>query len=156
MSDLEKRIKEDLNEALKQKNEDKVSALRLLRAALEEKFIQRGKEDLKDEDVMQIIKKETKKIKDSIEAFKKGKREDLVEKEQIALKVLKDYLPPEASGEEVRKYIKETIDEIKPEGKKDFGRVISEVMGKLKGRADGKLVSQIISEELLKLEEKGN
>ena len=156
MSDLEKRIKEDLNEALKQKNEDKVSALRLLRAALEEKFIQRGKEDLKDEDVMQIIKKETKKIKDSIEAFKKGKREDLVKKEQIALRVLKDYLPPEASDEEVRKYIKETIDEIKPEGKKDFGRVMSEVMGKLKGRANGKLVSQIVSEELLRLEEKGN
>lgn len=156
MSDLERRIKEDLNEALKQKNEDKVSALRLLRAALEEKFIQGGKEDLKDEDVMQIIKKETKKVKDSIEAFKKGKREDLVEKEQIALKVLKDYLPPEASDEEVRKYIKETIDEIKPEGKKDFGRVMSEVMGKLKGRVDGKLASQIVSEELLRLEEKGN
>ena len=68
MARLEKKIKEDLNGALKQKNEDRVSALRLLRAAIEEKFIQRGKEDLKDEDVVQIIKKETKKIKDSIEA----------------------------------------------------------------------------------------
>ena len=154
MAKLEGKIKEDLNEAQKQKDEDRISALRLLRAALEEKFIQGEREDLKDEDVMQIIKKEAKKIKDSIEAFKKGKREDLVKKEQIALKVLKDYLPPEASDEEVRKYIKETIDEMKPEGKKDFGRVMSEVMGKLKGRANGKLVSQVVNEELSKLEEK--
>jgi len=152
MARLEKKIKEDLNEALKQKNEDKVSALRLLRAALEEKFIQGGREDLKDEDVIQIIKKETKKIKDSIEAFKKGSRDDLVKKEETALPILKSYLPPESSKEEIQESVKKAIEEVKPQGKKDFGRIMSQVMGKLKGRADGKLVSQLVAKELCKLE----
>lgn len=154
MAKLEEKIKEDLNEALKQKNEDRVSALRLLRAALEEKSIQKKREELKDEDVIQVIKKEARKIQDSIEAFKKGNREDLVRKEELALGVIKEYLPPEASSDEIRGYIRQVIDEVKAEGARDFGRVMKEVMAILKGKADGKRVSKLLKEELSKLEER--
>jgi hypothetical protein len=152
MSELEQKIKKDMNEALKNKQQNVLSALRMLRAAIEEKSISKNKEELTDADVIKVIKKETKKIKDSIEAFKQGKREDLVEKEQSALKILKEYLPPEISDEKIKEVINKIIDEVKPEGKKDFGQVMGRVMAELKGAADGSLVQKLVNEELSKLE----
>lgn len=154
MSNLEKKIEEDIIRAMKEKDVEKLSALRLLKAALKEKSIMNNKEALKDEDVIQVIKGQINQIKDSIEAFKKGNRDDLLKKEEIALLSLRVYLPPEASPEEIKKCVKEVMDELKPEGKKDFGRVMGEVMKHLKGKADGKKVSKVLSEELSKIEKK--
>jgi uncharacterized protein len=152
MPELEKRIENDLRQAQKNKDENRISALRLLRAAIEQEFIQKGKKELKDEDVISIIKKETKKIKDSIEAFKKGKRDDLIKKEESDLNTLKDYLPPEVSEDEIKKQIKEAIDEAKPESKKDFGKVMGLVMSKIGGGAEGKKVAALLHQELSKIE----
>lgn len=156
MSKLERKIEGDLHQALKGKESEKVSVLRFLRAALNEKSIQKGKKELQDEEVIQIIKRQIRQNQDSIEAFKKGNRDDLVKKEEGGIHILKEYLPPESSKEEIQENVRKAIEEIKPEGKKDFGRIMGQVMGLLKGKADGKLVSQVVNEELSKLEEKND
>ncbi|MCK5306598.1 MAG: GatB/YqeY domain-containing protein [Candidatus Omnitrophica bacterium] len=155
MTGLRDKIEQDIVEALKQKNSAKVSALKMLKAAVEERSIQNKKEELKEEEVLEVVRKQLKQVKESIEAFEKGGRPDLVKKEEVALELLKAYLPPEATVEEITGCVKKVIEEFKPAGGKDFGRVMKEAMMLLKGKADGKLVSRIVKEELSKSEKGG-
>ena len=106
------------------------------------------KEDLKEEDVLQILKKQVKQIQDSIEAFTKGNRDDLVKKEETSLNILKDYLPPQASLEEINQIVIKVIEDLNPQGPEDFGKVMKEVMSALKGKADGKDVSAAVKQAL--------
>ncbi len=150
MTDLEDKIKKDTIEALKNKDGVKVTTLRMLQAAIQRKAIENRKEELKEEDVLQVLKKQVKQIKDSIEAFTNGNRNDLVEKEKVSLSILKDYLPPQASLEEIKEVVLKIKDEINPQLPADFGKVMKEAMAVLKGKADGKDVSVIIKQLLLK------
>ena len=132
MCELQDKIKKDIIEALKSKNEAKVTTLRMLQAAIQYKFIENKKEELKEEDVLQILKKQVKQIQDSIEAFTKGNRDDLVKKEETSLNILKDYLPPQASLEEINQIVIKVIEDLNPQGPEDFGKVMKEVMSALK------------------------
>ena len=149
MTDLEDKIKKDTIEALKNKDGVRVTTLRMLQAAIQRKSIENRKEELKEEDVLQVLKKQVKQIKDSIEAFTNGNRNDLVEKEKVSLNILKDYLPPQASFEEIKEVVLKIKDEINPQLPADFGKVMKEAMAALKGKADGKDVSVIIKQVLL-------
>jgi hypothetical protein len=148
MSELQDKIKKDIIEALKNKDEEKVSTLRMLQAALQQKFIENKKEELKEEDVLQVLKKQVKQIQDSIEAFTKGNRQDLAKKEKASLEILNTYLPPQASADEIKEVVLKIKDEIKPQGPADFGKVMKEAMTALKGQADGKEVSLIVKQLL--------
>ncbi len=148
MCELQDKIKKDIIEALKSKNEAKVTTLRMLQAAIQYKFIENKKEDLKEEDVLQVLKKQVKQIQDSIEAFTKGNRNDLVKKEEASLNILKDYLPPQASSEEINQVVLKVIEDINPQGPADFGKVMKEVMSAIKGKADGKDVSVAVKQAL--------
>jgi hypothetical protein len=150
MTVLQDKIKKDVIVALKNKDEARVTTLRMLQAAIQQKFIENKKEELKEEDVLQVLKKQIKQIQDSIEAFTKGNRNDLVEKERISLDILKDYLPPQAKPEEIKQIILKVVEEINPQGPADFGKVMKEAMSALKGKADGKDVSAAVKEVLLK------
>ncbi len=150
MTDLQDKIKKDTIEALKNKDEIKVITLRMLQAAIQRKSIENRKEELKEEDVLRVLKKEVKQIKDSIEAFINGNRNDLVEKEKVSLNILKDYLPPQVSLEEIKEVILKIRDEMNPQLPADFGKVMKEAMTALKGKADGKDVSVVIKEVLLR------
>jgi hypothetical protein len=150
MAVLQDKIKKDVIVALKNKDEARVTTLRMLQAAIQQKFIENKKEELKEEDVLQVLKKQIKQIQDSIEAFTKGNRNDLVEKERISLDILKDYLPPQAKPEEIKQIILKVVEEINPQGPADFGKVMKEAMSALKGKADGKDVSAAVKEVLLK------
>jgi hypothetical protein len=145
---LEKRIEDDLKEALKKREMVKVSALRMLRAAIKNRSIEKRKATLEDSDILGIIKKQIKQHKESIEAFALGNREDLVEKERQELEVLSFYMPAELSIEEITKVVLKAIEETKAKEKKDMGRVMKLIMPQLKGRADGKLVNKIVTEKL--------
>ena len=117
------------------------------------------KSDLKEEELMkesQLTEEETvnaifseaKKRKEAIIEFQKGKRLDLVSKEEAELKILKEYLPEEISEEEIRKTAKEIIDKVKAGGAEDMGKVMKELMPCFRGRAEGNLVSKIVKELL--------
>ena len=150
MAELQDKIKKDIIEALKNKDEVRVTTLRMLKAAIEQKFIENGREELKEEDVLQALRKQVKQIQDSIDAFTNGNRNDLVKKEETSLSILKDYLPPQASLEEIKAVILEIIDEINTQGPADFGKVMKKTMAALKGKADGKDVSVIVKQVLLR------
>ena len=147
------KINQDFLTAFKNKQATVVSVLRMLKAALTNKEIEKKMpkgQNLPDEEVVAVIKSEIKKRKDSIEAYGAGQRADLIEKEEAELKILEKYLPEQMSEEEIKKIVLETISEIKPAGPADFGKVMGQVVKKTKNQADGQIVSRIVKEELNK------
>ena len=148
---LIEKIETDLKDALKSKDQIKVSTLRLLKSALGYLAIEK-KDDLKDDDVISVIKKQVKQRKDSIEGFKKGNREDLAQKERSELEILKVYLPKEITPEALSAIIDEAINETGASTPKDMGMVMKAVIAKTKGSADGKTLSSIVNEKLNKSE----
>ena len=141
---LEERIENEFKAALKQKDKIKVSTLRMLKADIINIKLDQNKKTLKDEEIVKIIQRQVKQHKDSIEQFEKGKRQDLVEKEKKELDILLSYMPEQMSEEELKKIINDTIKELKATSKNEMGKVIKSVMERVKGRADGKKVSQIV------------
>jgi uncharacterized protein YqeY len=158
---LKEKIQEDFKKALKEKREIELSTLRMLSAAIfnkekekryklsQEKPELSGEElekgsQLRDDEVIEVVSSEVKKRKEAILEFKKGEREDLVEKEKKELKILQKYLPEQLSGEEIESLAKETIEKVGAKEIKDMGRVMAELMPKLKGKADGNEVSNIV------------
>ena len=147
---LHQRLREDLKQALKTGNKARVSALRLLLAGIANAEIAKGA-PLDDEGVMRVIAKEVKQCRESIEAFRKGERQDLVNKEEVELKVLLEYLPQQMSREEIITAAHQVMEEVKAKAPSDKGKVMSKLMPQLKGKADGRVVSDIVSELLANL-----
>lgn len=149
MSKLSDQIKKDLVTSLKEKDDSKISVLRMLQSAIKNEEIEKKKrEGLSDEEIEQVVGKEVKKRKDSIESYKEGGREDLIEKEEAELNILQQYMPEQLSEEEVSAAVEKAINEIKAESMKDFGKVMGLVMKELKGRASGDLVNKKVKEKL--------
>lgn len=138
------KIKNDLNQALKDKDEIKVSVLRMLVSEIHNEQINNKSDEISDDEIIKVIRQQVKKIKESIEAYKQGKRNDLVKKESQELDILNKYLPQEMSQDELEKMIKEIIDDVKPQGPQDFGKVMSKAMKQLSGRVDGSKVSEVV------------
>ena len=145
---LKEKINADLLSAMKAKEEVKLGALRMLKASIM-KFEVSGdkKVEATDENVLQIIGKEVKQRKDSIEAYKKGAREDLAAKEEAEMKILQTYLPAQMSEEELKTLISRTISQTGAIVK-DFGKVMGTVMAQAKGKADGQTVTRLVKEML--------
>jgi len=158
---LKEKIEEDLKRAMKEKKEREVSVLRLLKNAIflkekekrykifnQKKGISEKKlekeSQLSEEEIIEVISGEIKKRKEAILEFEKGKREDLVKKEKEEVEILKKYLPEQLSEEEIKKLAKEIIEKVGP----DFGKIMKEIMPRVKGRAEGALVSKIVKELL--------
>lgn len=142
---LLEKIASDMKEAMRAKDALRLSTLRMLKSAVEYAKIEKKQENLPDAEVVSVIKKQIKQRQDSIEGFEKGGRVDLAEKEKAELSVLKSYLPEELSAEQVTEIVKATIAEVGATTKADMGKVMKAVQAKLAGRADNKLVSQIVS-----------
>jgi len=146
---LKEKLNEDMKTALRKKDALRLSTIRLLLAAIKNLEIAKGKDkELKESDLLGALSAEAKKRKEAIEEYKKGKREDLVEKETKELEIIKEYLPEELSPEELEKIIEETIEEVGAKDLKDVGKVMGAIMEKVKGRADGKVVNQMVRERL--------
>ncbi len=147
---LEERLSNDLKGAIKDRDLTKTSTLRMVKAAIEKLAIEKRIERLEDSDVIRIITKQIKEHEDSIEGFQKGNRTDLVEKEKKELEILKSYMPQEIAQEEVILILQKKINELGASSPQDFGKVMKSAMEELKGRMDGKKVSQIVNELLSK------
>jgi len=145
---LEEKILLDYKEAMKAKDNLKSSVLNFLRAEMINVAIAKKKKSLEDNDCIAVIRKQLKQRQDSIEQFKQGNRQDLADKETKELQILKSYLPEELSSEELGKVIEEAIQSTQAGGLKDMGKVMKEVNAKVAGRADGKLVSDMVKVKL--------
>lgn len=142
---LLEKIQEDLKSAMKEKKEKELGAIRMLVAAVKNEEIAKRPKTLEEADVVVVVKREIKKLKDGAEQFRQGGREELALQYEEEIKFLGKYLPAEAGEEEVRKVVKNVVEKATD---RNFGTVMKAVMAELKGRADGALVSRIVKEEL--------
>ena len=140
-------LEKDMIEAMKSKEKEKLTVIRMVKAALKQEQIDHKKE-INDDLLIEVVNKQIKMRKDSITEFEKGGRADLVEATKKEIDILMKYLPEQLSKEEVEKIINEIFDEIKTEGQKDMGKVMKEAQAKLKGKTDMKDVSTMIREKL--------
>ena len=147
---LKEQLTEDMKTAMKAKEAGKqrLAVIRMVRSAIRQQEIDGTKKSLDDEDVITIIGKEVKMRKDSLEEVKKGGREDLVAQTQAEIEILMPYLPQQLSEGEIRVLVKEAIEKSGAASPKDMGKVMGQLMPKVKGRADGKLVNTVVREML--------
>lgn len=144
---LVEKIDSDLKAAMKAKDSGRVSIIRMLKARLKNREIEKH-EGLTDDDVVSTVTSMMKQMRDSAEQYRKGDREELALKEEAEMEILKGYLPAGLSEAEVVKIIKEAIAEAGAASPADMGRVMKLVMPKVKGRADGRLVNEKVKELL--------
>jgi len=147
---LEEKILNDYKEAMKARDTLKSSILSLLRADMMNVAMAKKKPKLDDNEAIAVIKKQIKQHQDSIDQFTKGNRMDMAGKETKELEILKTYLPPELSPDEIKKIIEEVISAVGAQDMKDIGKVMKEVNAKVAAQADGKLVSDLVKERLSK------
>ena len=140
-------IKSEIVKAMKEHNKERLSVLRMVKAAVDLEHIDK-KVEINDELVLSVVLKQVKMRDDSIEQYSKTSRSDLVEKETLELNILKEFLPKPLTDSEVDELISEAITEIKPEGMKDMGKVMGYLSPKVKGRTDQKALSMKIKERL--------
>ena len=140
-------IKSEIVKAMKEHNKERLNVLRMVKAAVDLEHIDKNVES-NDELVLSVVLTQVKMREDSIEQYSKTSRSDLVEKETLELNILKEFLPKPLTDSEVDELISEAIDEIKPEGMKDMGKVMGYLSPKVKGRTDQKALSMKIKERL--------
>jgi uncharacterized protein YqeY len=144
---LEERLVEEMKQAMKSNEKLRLSTIRMIRTAVKNKEIEVRKK-LEDEEILRVIQGMVRKGEESVEQFRAGGRMDLVEKETQEMEILKSFLPQSLGREEILKVIDETIQESQASSLKDLGKVMKSVMSKLAGKADGKLINQLVKERL--------
>ncbi len=149
--DIKDRIISDMKKAMKEQDSFRLQVLRSLKSKLMEKEISErkgGEAKLSDEQAVEVLMKAAKQRKESIEQFKSGGRDDLVESEEKELKLIETYLPEMMNEEEIRDKVKAKIDQIGASDLQDMGKVMGALMSDLKGKAEGSVISRIVKDEL--------
>lgn len=161
---LKQKLQEDLNKSLKAGDQLRRLVLGMVMTAIKNREVEKRtklsrsisqvdrlekESQLTDEEILEVIASEVKKRKESIEQFKAGGRDELAQKEKSEMDILFSYLPEQFGEDEVRAEVQKIIAELGASGPKDMGRVIGAVMAKLKGKADGGMVSRIVKELLI-------
>ena len=145
---LNDKVAADITAAMKAKDAARLSALRMLKAAIMNKGVEKGR-DLEDAEIMQVVSSLVKQRRDSIEQFSKAGRTDLVDKETGEVAVLEAYLPPAVTAEEIDAAVTAAIAETGASSPKDMGKVMKAVMPRLAGKnADGKVVNEAVRRKL--------
>ena len=144
MGELTEKIRAELTAAMKARDAERLSTLRMLQSAFKYQQIESGHE-LSDEEAMTVIRKAVKQRQDSIEQYTKGNRPELAEKERVEMELLKAYLPPELTEEEIESGVREIVASTGAQSKKDMGKVMKEATARYKGRVDGKKIQEIVS-----------
>lgn len=147
MSLLE-RLNNDMKQAMKNKEKDKLSVIRMVKASLQYEGLRLGTSELTEENELTILSREVKQRKDSLHEFDKAGRQDLVDKLRTELAIVELYLPKQLSEEELSDIVKETIAEIGAKSKADMGKVMAAIMPKVKGKAEGSLVNKFVQQHL--------
>lgn len=140
---LLERLNQDLKEAMRAGDERRKLAIRAVKTAIRNAEVEKMA-PLDEDEILAVIAREAKKRRDAIEEFRRGGREDLVADEEAELAVLESYLPRQLTAEEIEAHAREVIAELQAAGQPDMGSVMRRMMADLKGRADGRLVNQIV------------
>lgn len=144
---LKDRIEEDYRTAFKARNESTMAALRILKAAVKNAEIE-ARKDFEDDEVIKVVTRESKKIKDSIALYQQGNRDDLVAQEAAQLQVLEAYLPKQLSDSELADIVHDVVNRLGASSPADFGKVMKEVMSVTAGQADGTRVKTLVQQQL--------
>ena len=147
---LKDKIQEDLKAAMLAKEELKLSTIRMLKSAIQYYEIQKGGAgyEATDEAIIEVIGREIKKRRESIEMFEKGRRQELADKERKELEILQNYLPEQLDENAIRVLVDEVISKTGATTMQDMGKVMGELMPSTRGKADGQLVISIVKEKL--------
>lgn len=146
-TNLKEKLNSDLKQAMRDGDKVKRSVIRLVIAAIQNAEIAK-QTALEDNDVLGIIAKEVRQHQESIDAFKAGKRQDLIDQEEAELKILQEYLPKQMTRDEVIAEARKIIAEVGAQGPGDKGRVMPKIIAQLKGKADGREINAIVTELL--------
>ncbi|MFK9091409.1 GatB/YqeY domain-containing protein [Bacillus salipaludis] len=147
MSLLE-RLNNDMKQAMKNKEKDKLSVIRMVKASLQNEAIKLGTKELSEDTELTVLSREVKQRKDSLHEFDKAGRQDLVDKLHTELSIVELYLPKQLSEEELSEIVKETIAEVGATSKAEMGKVMAAIMPKVKGKTDGSLVNKFVQQHL--------
>jgi uncharacterized protein len=142
------RLNDDMKQAMKNREKDKLSVLRMLKAALQNEAIKLGKSELSEDEELTVLSRELKQRKDSLQEFENAGRADLVEKTKAEIEVVQSYMPKPLTEEELLEIVKQTIAEVGASSKADMGKVMGAIMPKVKGKADGSLVNKLVQQQL--------
>lgn len=145
--ELQARLAQELQQAMKAREAVKVSTLRMVISAIRYKEVER-KKALSDGEVLEVLATEAKTRRESIDEYKKGGRADLVAKEEAELSLLQTYLPQPLTEAELRELVQRAVATVGAKGPQDMGRVMSALMPQIKGRADGKQAQQFVQQQL--------
>ncbi|MZQ81899.1 GatB/YqeY domain-containing protein [Paenibacillus sp. 5J-6] len=144
---LSDRLNEDMKQAMKSQDKFKLSVIRMVRSTIKNSEIDL-KRSLDDNEVLDVLTREIKQRKDSLQEFTKAGRDDLAESLKAELVILAEYMPQQLSEEEVKAIVQQTIEQIGASSKADMGKVMTALMPQVKGRADGKLLNQLVQQLL--------
>ena len=144
---LKQKLQEDLKSSMKNKDTVKKSVITLIRASIKQYEVD-NRVELGDDEIVDLIAKQLKQTRDSREEFAKAGREDLVSKAEAEIEVLKEYLPQQLSEEELNKIVISNISEVGATSMKDMKKIMTSIMPKVKGRADGKLINELVKKNL--------
>ncbi len=146
---LQEKLMEDLKDAMRRGDETRRSVIRMARAAIKNAEVDRGR-PLDDSEVLKILEKEVKQRRDSVAEFTRGNRPDLAAKEQAEIEILMQYLPEQMSREQIEEVAKRVIAQVGARSPTDIGKVMPKVMAEVRGKADGRIVNQVVQELLSK------
>lgn len=146
---LQEKLMEDLKDAMRRGDETRRSVIRMARAAIKNAEVDRGR-PLSDDEVLQVLEKEVKQRRDSIAEFARGNRPDLVAREQAEMEILLEYLPEQMSREQIEEVARRIIAQAGARSPTDVGKVMPKIMAEVRGKADGRVVSQVVQELLSK------
>lgn len=141
-------LNSDMKLFMKNREKDKLLVIRMVKASLQNEAIKLKKDSLTGDEELTVLSREIKQRKDSLHEFSKANRLDLVDKVQKEIDILDVYLPEQLSEEELQAVVKETIAETGASSKADMGKVMSAIMPKVKGKADGAVINRLVSEQL--------
>lgn len=144
---LSDRLNEDMKQAMKSQDKFKLSVIRMVRSTIKNSEIDL-KRALDDNEVLDVLTREIKQRKDSLQEFTKAGRDDLADSLKAELVILAEYMPQQLSEEEVKAIVQQTIQQIGASSKADMGKVMTALMPQVKGRADGKLINQLVQQLL--------
>lgn len=142
------RLTQDMKTAMKARDKEKLSTIRMVKASMQNEAIKLGKDSLSEEEELTVLSREVKQRNDSLHEFKEAGREDLVEGLEREIEILQVYMPKQLTDEELKQIVEETVQEVGATSKSDMGKVMSAVMPKVKGKADGSKVNKVVLQQL--------
>lgn len=144
---LSEKLNEDMKQAMKNRDKFRLSVIRLIRSSIKNVEIDL-KRELDDQEVIEVLNRELKQRKDSLQDFEKANREDLAETVKAEIAIVSEYLPEQLSEDEIKQIVQDTILEVGASSKSEMGKVMGALMPKVKGRADGKMVNRWVQQLL--------